>query len=37
VMKAWLELQRQGVSLPQSHLININSPGDIEIFQQSKG
>jgi hypothetical protein len=37
VMKAWLELQRQGVSLPQSHLININSPGDIENFQQSKG
>ena len=37
VMRAWLELQRQGVSLPQSHLININSPGDIEIFQQSKG
>jgi molybdopterin-guanine dinucleotide biosynthesis protein A len=37
VMKAWLELQRQGVSLPQSHLININSPRDMENFKDLKG
>jgi molybdopterin-guanine dinucleotide biosynthesis protein A len=37
VMKAWLGLRRQGVSLPKSHLININSPRDMENFKDLKG
>ena len=37
VMKSWLGLKRHGVSIPDSHLININSPLDFENFRQTKG
>jgi len=37
VMKAWLGLARQGVAIPEPHLININSPGDYENYRRAKG
>jgi len=37
VMKAWQGLERQGVLISESHLININSPSDFEKFHRAKG
>jgi len=37
VMKAWLGLARQGVAIPEPHLININSPSDYENYRRAKG
>jgi molybdopterin-guanine dinucleotide biosynthesis protein A len=37
VMKAWLALKRQEVLISDSHLVNINSPGDYDNFLRAKG
>jgi hypothetical protein len=36
-MKAWLALKRQEVLISDSHLVNINSPGDYDNFLRAKG
>ncbi len=37
IMRAWSELHRRPLSVPESILTNINSPLDMEIFRQVKG
>jgi hypothetical protein len=37
VMRAWSDLHRHPVSVPESHITNINTPPDMENFRQAKG
>ena len=37
VMRAWSNLHRHPVSVPESHIANINTPPDMENFRQVKG
>jgi molybdopterin-guanine dinucleotide biosynthesis protein A len=37
VMRAWSDLHRHPVSVPESHIANINTPPDMENFRQVKG
>jgi molybdopterin-guanine dinucleotide biosynthesis protein A len=37
VMRAWSDLHRHPVSVPESHIANINTPPDMENFRQAKG
>ena len=37
VMRAWSDLHRHPVSVPESHIANINTPPDMENFRQFKG
>ncbi len=37
VMRAWSDLHRHPVSVPESHVANINTPPDMENFRQVKG
>jgi molybdopterin-guanine dinucleotide biosynthesis protein A len=37
VMRGWSDLHRHSVSVPQSHIANINTPPDMENFRQVKG